>query len=826
MADEPRPLHIHKRRRTLVALLIVYILLLIPSSLSTHIKRTPDNPDRVDVPMRRADGSIINNRSVLIDWDRYAPSEPETDQNLPPILLIHGSPGDKSNFRELAPLIAQHGYPVYSISLPGNGDSSSAPNLSIENQARYTLDFLAHFDIERAHVLGWSSGGAVAIHMAHHAPERIASITMLASIGVQETEGSGSYTFEHFKYAVGLALLGYAPELIPHYGHLGSIESRTGWLWGFWDTDQRPMRNLMSSNTTPTLILHADDDFLVPYWGARTHHDVMHTSSRLVMIDGTHFMPFLQPELAAEHIVAHLDRHNEPGVSPLTGTLDLSSMNGLDRPPGLLHTLGAWIGSVPWFIQIPIITLLARRFPFVTLTITTLFVGLLRIDFGVALLALLIARAWYLTTTSNILDRPRSILSFIRAMVFVVIAFFIAMIALSPFAAPAREANIVVSFIAAIVLAALLNLLRLLPTTLGRARIRGALDRLTHPEYWPTLLLYLPVLKRAVSLILRGQGLAFLTNVNPGFGCGGGIVDERKSDLHPRFAPSPELLELEPIRASDPDRLTRAATLAPTLGGYPLIAKPDAGQHGVGVKLCKDEPALLSHLRATHQDLVLQRYHPGPIEVGITWARDPRTITDPDFTGPQGSIIGINLKHLPTVTGDGEHTIRALIMRDKRLRRQMTVLFRAMRARLDDIPNQNQTVVLGAAANHAQGATFLDGSHLITQELNDTITRIASSFADDQGNPFDIGRFDVRCTSLDDLAHARNLGIIELNGITAEPAHLYDPDKPLRWRWAQLSDYWNRVHDLARARQATSTGNPITHAQIITMTARNLSKFI
>ena len=269
MADDPRQKHKPNRRRKLVALLIVYILLLaashawslLTSTADTLARTIHDDPNLV-VPMRRADGSIIHARDVRIDFDLVQP--PRNDPTKPPVLLLHGSPGNKSNFDALAPIIARHGYQTRSISLPGNGDSSSAPDLSIESQARYALDFLNASDIQRAHIVGWSSGGAVAIHMAHQAPDRIASITLLASIGIQDTEGTGSYHFEHVKYAVGLGLIGVAPELIPHFGALGSPDTRAGWLRGFWDTDQRPMRDIMSSLTTPTRIHHGDDEFLVP----------------------------------------------------------------------------------------------------------------------------------------------------------------------------------------------------------------------------------------------------------------------------------------------------------------------------------------------------------------------------------------------------------------------------------------------------------------------------------------------------------------------------------------------------------------------------------
>ncbi|HOZ87200.1 MAG TPA: hypothetical protein PL029_05545, partial [Bacteroidia bacterium] len=38
------------------------------------------------------------------------------------------------------------------------------------------------------------------------------------------------------------------------------------------------------------------------------------------------------------------------------------------------------------------------------------------------------------------------------------------------------------------------------------------------------------------------------------------------------------------------------------------------------------------------------------------------------------------------------------------------------------------------------------------------------------------GRYDIRCTSIEDLKKGNNFSILELNGSGAEPAHIYDPN--------------------------------------------------
>ena len=106
----------------------------------------------------------------------------------PVVLLLHGSPGEASNFDRLGPLLAAN-YRVIALDLPGFGASSrDVPDYSILAHARYALDFLRRLEIEQAHVVGFSMAGGVALHMADLEPRTVRSLVMLSAIGVQELE--------------------------------------------------------------------------------------------------------------------------------------------------------------------------------------------------------------------------------------------------------------------------------------------------------------------------------------------------------------------------------------------------------------------------------------------------------------------------------------------------------------------------------------------------------------------------------------------------------------------------------------------------------------
>ena len=205
---------------------------------------------------------------------------------------------------------------------------------------------------------------------------------------------------------------------------------------------------------------------------------------------------------------------------------------------------------------------------------------------------------------------------------------------------------------------------------------------------------------------------------------------------------------------------------------------------------------------------VLQRYHPGPVEVGVLWIRHAQTITEP--ASPAGFIYAINKKDFPEVVGDGKHSIRQLILKHPRHRAQAHMFVRRMGKQQHQIPAADERVPLGNFGNHAQGAMFTDGQDLITPELSQRIDAIADGFRDKHGRGFDIGRFDVRCVSYEALRRGEDLGIVELNGLTSEPTNIYDPNRSLRWAWRTMLGYWRHVETLAGARIADGSGEPIT----------------
>ncbi len=163
----------------------------------------------------------------------------------PVVLLLHGSPGDGGNFEALGPLLAER-YRVIASDLPGFGASDrELPDYSILAHARYALGLLDRLGIARAHVIGYSMGGGVALHLADLDPGRPRSMVLLSAIGVQELELLGQYHLNHAIHGLQLAGLWLLHEATPHFGALDGSMFDLAYGRNFYDTDQRPLRRIL-----------------------------------------------------------------------------------------------------------------------------------------------------------------------------------------------------------------------------------------------------------------------------------------------------------------------------------------------------------------------------------------------------------------------------------------------------------------------------------------------------------------------------------------------------------------------------------------------------
>jgi pimeloyl-ACP methyl ester carboxylesterase len=99
----------------------------------------------------------------------------------PDVVLIHGLGSTKASFFDTAAALSREGYRVHALDLPGFGSSSKPATAPYT--ARWFADTVTavmdRLDIDRAHIVGNSMGGRVALEVAMREPDRVGALALL-----------------------------------------------------------------------------------------------------------------------------------------------------------------------------------------------------------------------------------------------------------------------------------------------------------------------------------------------------------------------------------------------------------------------------------------------------------------------------------------------------------------------------------------------------------------------------------------------------------------------------------------------------------------------
>lgn len=325
---------------------------------------------------------------------------------------------------------------------------------------------------------------------------------------------------------------------------------------------------------------------------------------------------------------------------------------------------------------------------------------------------------------------------------------------------------------------------------LPRRRLVGWLRRKTRWEFWPPWLTYLPVIPYLLYLSCKHRSLTVFTEANPGIPSGG-FVGESKSEILSKLTRVPEYSvvagALSPVA-----RVNAAAEFMRALGlDFPVVLKPDVGERGRDVAIARTVQEVDSYLRAARRDTIIQRYVAGP-EFGIFYYRYPGEA--------RGRIYSITEKRFPEVVGDGQSSIAELVWNDPRAVCLGDLYLSRLKRNRQEVPKRGERVVLAEIGSHCRGAIFLNAAHLETEALRNAVDSVARTHPG-----FYFGRFDVRADSVEDLQAGR-FAVLELNGVSAEATHIYDPAVSLVEAYRVMYRQWKVVFEIGALNRRAGIG--------------------
>lgn len=300
-------------------------------------------------------------------------------------------------------------------------------------------------------------------------------------------------------------------------------------------------------------------------------------------------------------------------------------------------------------------------------------------------------------------------------------------------------------------------------------------------EYWPWWLFYLPVFPFWVYLSIRSKSFAFFSVANPGIYLGG-FIGESKSEILslidevylPKSFSVVQKTDILEIR----NKLVENGVL------YPMIAKPDVGERGKDVYKINNEKELISYNSRASFNYIIQEFIDFDLEFGVFYSRLPDS--------EKGQVTSITLKEFLAVTGDGKANIVELMKQSTRARFQINRLKQELGEDIYRIPLNDEKVLLEPIGNHCRGTRFINFNHIINEDLNTTFDKISFPV-----KGFYYGRFDLKAKTIGDFIKGDFIKIMELNGATSEPGHIYDNSYTLFRAYKDLLYHWKRLADIS-----------------------------
>jgi membrane protein DedA with SNARE-associated domain len=313
-----------------------------------------------------------------------------------------------------------------------------------------------------------------------------------------------------------------------------------------------------------------------------------------------------------------------------------------------------------------------------------------------------------------------------------------------------------------------------MPSLVGLKRVVSSAERI------PNSILYTPVALRWFLLAIRYHSITLPTAANPMIEAGGFMGESKSSVMDMVGEEQREWLAEFVTLKRDPEDpkndLAKAISLMEEKGlEFPIVAKPDIGWNGYGVRLVEDSENLLKYIGSFPPGgrMMLQRpvNHDG--EAGVFYVRIPGE--------PKGKLYSITLRYFPYVIGDGKMTLIQLIQTDPRTKLRADFYLGGKsnhvgfgKEDLENIPKEGELIRLAFIGSLRVGGLYRDAGHLITPELTERFDAISRSIPE-----FYYGRFDIKFESTDLLKEGKGFNIIEINGAGAEAIQAWDPDVPL-----------------------------------------------
>lgn len=250
------------------------------------------------------------------------------------VLLIHGFGGDANGWAFVQDALARD-HDVIALDLPGHGLSSKAVmGGSLEGLARTVADFADALNLRRVHIVAHSMGGGVAMVLALARPEIVASLTLIAPVGLgpeinndyltgfigAEKRRDVEKVLRSLFFDESLVTRPLAEEVV-RYKRLDGVADTLKTIYGAMVSEGRQkvtFREKLPAIAAPITIVWGDEDRILP----AIHASGLNGSVVVVLISSAGHMPQVEATDqvigAARHTFVRSQKMNRSSEAPMS----------------------------------------------------------------------------------------------------------------------------------------------------------------------------------------------------------------------------------------------------------------------------------------------------------------------------------------------------------------------------------------------------------------------------------------------------------------------------------------------------------------------------
>jgi pimeloyl-ACP methyl ester carboxylesterase len=230
----------------------------------------------------------------------------------PPLLLLHGLPGDSRMWRPQLSSLSDD-FTVVAWDAPGCGRSPApSENLTLGDVGRYLVGFIHELRLDQPAVVGISWGGGLALELYRQAPDVLRALVLASAYAgwagslpddmvsqrlaayLQAAASAGSESLQH--WAPGFFASDPPQTVVDEViAIVSDIQpaALTSLARSFAETDLRPV---LPTIKLPVLLLYGDGDTRAPLFVAEALHDAIPAPTLHVLAGVGHVSNFEDPQ--------------------------------------------------------------------------------------------------------------------------------------------------------------------------------------------------------------------------------------------------------------------------------------------------------------------------------------------------------------------------------------------------------------------------------------------------------------------------------------------------------------------------------------------------